>query len=313
MIQYITRKILISIPLFLIIVTLVFFVLRLVPGGPAEAVLGNRATAQAIRTFNERWGLNRPLFSQYLSFLRKLFQGNLGRSYIGGAKITPMILRALPFSIVLALSATFISVLIGIPAGIISALNRNSLSDNLARVFALFGLSMPDFYLGIVLIILFSLKLSLLPMRGAGEWSNPIGIIARLIMPAVALGLASGATVMRITRSSMLEVLSANYISTARSKGLNENRVVWKHALRNSLIPVLTVVGVNMGLILGNVVIIEIVFSRPGLGKLLIGSVMDRDFAVIQSTIVIFAGFITLINLLTDIAYGVVNPKIQYD
>jgi len=297
----------------IIITTVVFFTLRIIPGGPAEAVLGNQATAEAIKSFNEEWGLNQPLYAQYLRYIIGLLHGDLGRSFVNGSKITPMIIRALPYSILLSVAATIISILIGLPIGIISAIDTKAklFWDNISRILALIGISMPDFYFGILLIILFSLNLHWFPMHGAGEWYEPIEIIKRIIMPATTLGFASSASIMRITRSSILEVLTQDYIRTAHSKGLNETTVLWKHALKNALIPIISIIGVNMSLILGNVIVIEIIFSRPGIGKLLIGSVMDRDYTVIQSTIIIFAFFITFINLLTDIAYAYVNPRIR--
>jgi len=295
------------------VVTVVFFALRLVPGGPAVAVLGDWASSDKIEAFNKKWGLDKPVFIQYYVFIKQLLAGNLGRAYTTGAKITPMIIRALPYSITLALAGTIVSFLIGLPAGVLSAVMSNTWVDKLSRVLALMGISIPDFYLGILLIMIFSLSAHWLPMLGAGEWNAPFDMLRRLIMPALTLGMASGATIMRICRSSMLDTLNADYIRTARSKGLSERAVIFKHALRNALIPVLTIAGINMGLMLGNVVLIETIFSRPGLGKLLIGSIMDRDFSVTQSTIIVFAALIVMINFLTDLSYCLVNPRVRYD
>jgi len=240
-----------------------------------------------------------------------LLRGDLGRSYISGMEITPIIARALPYSISLTICATILSLLIGIPVGLLSALKPNSIIDSISRFMVFIGLSMPDFYFGILLIILFSLNFNLLPMVGGGQWSEPLSVLIRLIMPSLTLSLASAATIMRITRSSVLDNIKQDYIRTAYSKGLTVKTVLIKHVLRNALIPILSVTGINMGLILGNVIIIEMIFSRPGLGKLLIGSVMDRDFMMIQSTIVIFAIFISLINLTTDLAYAFTNPRVK--
>jgi len=300
------------VPLILIIiVTIVFFSMRFVSGGPAEVVLGDQASESAIETFNKKWGLNRPLYIQYISYMGNLLRGDLGRSYISGMEITPIIARALPYSISLTICATILSLLIGIPVGLLSALKPNSIIDSISRFMVFIGLSMPDFYFGILLIILFSLNFNLLPMVGGGQWSEPLSVLIRLIMPSLTLSLASAATIMRITRSSVLDNIKQDYIRTAYSKGLTVKTVLIKHVLRNALIPILSVTGINMGLILGNVIIIEMIFSRPGLGKLLIGSVMDRDFMMIQSTIVIFAIFISLINLTTDLAYAFTNPRVK--
>ena len=313
MVTYTLRKGLLAIPLALLIVTVVFFLLRLIPGGPAMAVLGDRATAESIATFNREWGLDRPLLVQYADYMRDLLTGDLGRSYVNGSAIGPMIARAIPHSLLLTGAATLVSMLIGIPLGILTALRRDSLFDAAGRAFGLVGLSVPDFYFGILLILAFALSVHWLPMRGAGDWSDPASIVLRLIMPAITLGWASTAMIMRIGRSSLLEVLQNDYIRTARAQGHRERRVILKYALRNAMIPVLTVVGLNMGLILGNAIIIETVFSRPGLGKLLIGSVMSRDFSTMQSTLVVFALAITLINQMTDLTYALVDPRIRYE
>ena len=311
MLEYSIRKMLLVPLILIIIVTIVFFSMRFVSGGPAEVVLGDQASESAIETFNKKWGLNRPLYIQYISYMGNLLRGDLGRSYISGMEITPIIARALPYSISLTICATILSLLIGIPVGLLSALKPNSIIDSISRFMVFIGLSMPDFYFGILLIILFSLNFNLLPMVGGGQWSEPLSVLIRLIMPSLTLSLASAATIMRITRSSVLDNIKQDYIRTAYSKGLTVKTVLIKHVLRNALIPILSVTGINMGLILGNVIIIEMIFSRPGLGKLLIGSVMDRDFMMIQSTIVIFAIFISLINLTTDLAYAFTNPRVK--
>lgn len=307
------RKLIGILPLVLVLVTVVFFLLRLVPGGPAIAVLGDRATPDAIAAFEARWGLDRPLLVQYAEYIVGLARLDFGRSYVDGSSVASALGRAVPHSIALMLAATLVSLVIGISVGVLAALRHGGWIDGASRAFALFGFSIPDFYLGVVLILLFSLRLGWLPMRGAGEWSDPADVALRLVMPALALGLPTAAVVMRIARASMLEVLPSDYLRTAKSKGLSPRLVSFKHGLRNALIPVTSVVGLNMGLILGNTIVLEIVFSRPGIGRLLIGSIFNRDFAVLQSTLVVYAVCIALINLLTDFAYGVVNPAIRYE
>lgn len=311
--MFFVRKLIGIVPLVLGLVTVVFFLLRLVPGGPAIAVLGDRATPESIAAFEARWGLDRPLLIQYADYLAGLAQLDFGRSYIDGSSVATALARAVPHSIALMLAATLVSLVLGIAVGVIAAMRHGTWVDGASRAFALFGFSIPDFYLGVVLILLFSLNLGWLPMRGAGEWSDPIDVLVRLVMPALALGIPTAAVVMRIARASMLEVLPSDYLRTARSKGLRPLQVSFKHGLRNALIPVTSVVGLNMGLILGNTIVLEIVFSRPGIGRMLIGSIFSRDFAVLQSTLAVYAVSIALLNLLTDVAYGIVNPAIRYE
>jgi len=310
---FFVRKAIGIVPMVLVLVTVVFFLLRLVPGGPAIAVLGDRATPDSIAAFEARWGLDRPLLVQYADYMAGLARLDFGRSFIDGSSVRESLARAVPHSILLMLAATAVSLVLGITVGVLAALRRGTWTDGASRAFALFGFSIPDFYLGVVLILLFSLQLGWLPMRGAGDWDDTADLALRLIMPALALGLPTAAVVMRIARASMLEVLPSDYLRTARAKGLSPRVVSFKHALRNALIPVVSVVGLNMGLILGNTIVLEIVFSRPGIGRLLIGSIFNRDFAVLQSTLVVYAVCIALINLLTDLAYGVVNPAIRYE
>lgn len=310
--MYVIGRLLATCRLVVVLITVTFFVLRLVPGGPAVAVLGDMATPEAIAAFNSRWGLDRPLWSQYLSFMFNLFRGDLGVSYTSEVPVSELMADALPHSLLLMASATLVSLVIGLPLGIYSALRAGSARDGISRIFSLIGLSIPDFYLGILLILLFSLHLGWLPMSGAGQWNDPVSIGVRLIMPTLTLGIASAALVARTTRSAMLEVLNQAYVATARSKGLAERIVIVKHALRNALSLVVTVVGLNMGITLGNTLIVETVFTRPGLGKLLTGSVLSRDFATIQSSVAVFAGIIALINLLTDLTYAIINPRVRY-
>lgn len=301
------------IPTLLFIVSIVFFAMHLLPGDPAIAILGEYATAESLEHLREQLGLNRPLILQYLSFLGQLVQGDLGTSLTNNKPVNLMILRMLPYSVELALSAIMISIVIGIPIGIVSALKRNKLIDYVGRTLALLGFSTPSFYLGILLLILFSLKLDLFPMIGGGKEGDLISRLHHLVLPAFSLGLVNASMVMRMTRSALLETMGEDYIQTARSKGLKEIRVIAKHALRNALIPVIAVIGVYVGVTMGSAVLTEIVFNRPGIGKLLVGAVYDRDYPTIQGTLVVFATFIAIVNLLTDLSYGVADPRIRYE
>lgn len=301
------------IPTLWFIVSIVFFAMHLLPGDPAIAILGEHATAESLEHLREQLGLNRPLILQYLSFLGRLVQGDLGTSLINNKPVNLMILRMLPYSVELSLTAIMISIVIGIPIGIVSALKRNKLIDYVGRTLALLGFSTPSFYLGILLLLLFSLKLDLFPMIGGGKEGDVISRLHHLVLPAFSLGLVNASMVMRMTRSALLETMGEDYIQTARSKGLKEIRVIAKHALRNALIPVIAVIGVYVGVTMGTAVLTEIVFNRPGIGKLLVGAVYDRDYPTIQGTLVVFATFIAIVNLLTDLSYGVADPRIRYE
>ena len=301
------------IPTLWFIVSIVFLAMHLLPGDPAIAILGEHATAEALEKLREHLGLNRPLIVQYLSFLGGLVQGDLGISLTNSKPVSQLILRMLPYSIELSLSAILISIVIGIPIGIVSALKRNQLIDYVGRTLALLGFSTPSFYLGILLLLLFSLHLDLFPMIGGGEEGDVLSQLYHLVLPALSLGLVNASMVMRMTRSALLETMGEDYIQTARSKGLKEMRVIAKHALRNALIPVIAVIGVYVGVTMGTAVLTEIVFNRPGIGKLLVGAVYNRDYPTIQGTLVVFAAFIAVVNLLTDLSYGVADPRIRYE
>ena len=301
------------IPTLWFIVTIVFFAMHLLPGDPAIAILGEHASAESLAKIREQLGLDQPLLVQYLSFLGKLIQGDLGTSLSNSKPVSQLILRMIPYSIELSISAIIISIVIGIPVGIVSALKRNKLIDYVGRTCALLGFSTPSFYLGILLLLLFSLKLELFPMIGGGEAGDWGSRLHHLVLPAFSLGLVNASMVMRMTRSTLLETLNEDYIQTARSKGLHEMIVVSKHALRNALIPVIAVIGVYVGVTLGTAVLTEIVFNRPGIGKLLVGAVYNRDYPTIQGTLVVFATFISIVNLITDLSYGVADPRIRYE
>jgi len=313
LLKYIVRRILWMIPTLWFIVSIVFFAMHLLPGDPAIAILGEYATAESLEHLREQLGLNRPLILQYLSFLGQLVQGDLGTSLTNNKPVNLLILRMLPYSVELSLSAIMISIVIGIPIGIVSALKRNKLIDYVGRTLALLGFSTPSFYLGILLLIFFSLKLDLFPMIGGGKEGDLVSRLHHLVLPALSLGLVNASMVMRMTRSALLETMGEDYIQTARSKGLKEMRVIAKHALRNALIPVIAVIGVYVGVTMGTAVLTEIVFNRPGIGKLLVGAVYDRDYPTIQGTLVVFATFIAIVNLLTDLSYGIADPRIRYE
>jgi len=314
MLTFIIRRLLLAIPTILVVITLVFFSVRGLGGDPATAILGDRATPQALEALREKLGLNKPLWKQYTSFLWGLSHGDLGSDLRTGVPVAKLFKRAVPYTIDLAIWATIIGILIGVPTGVVAALKWNSPLDFIGRFVGILGFSFPTFYLSILLLFIFSLTLHWFPMMGGGGDYLHLGQRAyHLFLPALSLGLIKAAFVMRMTRSSMLNVLHEDYVRTARSKGLNKRVVIYKHALRNALIPVVTMIGLYMAITIGGSIEVEIVFNRPGLGKFLIGAIQERNYPVIQSGLVILALLIVLVNLITDLSYGLIDPRIKYD
>jgi ABC-type dipeptide/oligopeptide/nickel transport system permease component len=312
MFNYAVRRILQSIPILLVVLTLVFIVSRVLPGDPAVAALGDYASKEAVNALREKMGLNIPLWLQYFRFLGDLCKGNLGKSIITGYPVASQIVKALPYTLELTLSAIFIGYLLGIPLGIPAAVRRNSLIDYFNRVFSLLGLSIPAFYLGILLMLIFSLKLKLFPVVGGGDLSSLSSNLRHLFLPTLSLGLIMTAYITRMTRSSLLNILREDYVRTARSKGITERVVLFKHALRNALIPIVALGGVYAIVLIGSSVMTEIVFSRPGLGSLMVGAIKQRDYTTLQSVMVIYSVIVVILNLLTDLVYGFIDPRIQY-
>jgi len=311
MIQYAIRRILISIPILVLVVTIIFLLVRAMPGGPAQAVLGDYASKEAVDALEKQMGLKDPLSVQYLRFLGNLVVGDLGKSIINGSPIAPEVARVLPHTLALTASAILLGVIFGIPLGVLTALKRNTFMDYLGRTFSLTGVSIPAFFLGILLMLFFSIKLDLFPVVGAKEMKGIWDNLYHLILPSVTLGLMMTAYITRTTRSSVLNVLEEDYVRTARAKGLRERIVIYGHALRNALIPVISFIGVYAIVLIGSSVLVEIVFSRPGLGKMMVGAIKQRDYMTLQSVMVIYASLVVVINLLTDLSYGFVDPRIR--
>jgi len=294
------------------VVTFVFFLIRIVPGGPAVAALGSYATEESIRELEKQMGLDKPILVQYGKFLKDLCQGDLGKSLITRRPISSEIARALPYTLDLAIGGMIIGILFGIPTGIITALKRNRPPDYIGRILSLVGISMPEFYLGILLMYILAIKLPLFPVLGGGDLSILSSRLYHLFLPALTLGIIMTAFISRMVRSSMLNVLREDYVRTARAKGLHERVVIYKHALRNALIPTVTVIGIYMSILMGGSVLTEIIFSRPGLGKMMVFAVKDRDYIALQSVIIIFSAFVFLFNLITDLLYSLIDPRIEY-
>jgi ABC-type dipeptide/oligopeptide/nickel transport system permease component len=313
MLRYLIRRILLAIPILLAVFTLVFLVIRVIPGDPAEAALGDYASREAVEALRERMGLNEPLYVQYFSFLAGLLRGDLGNSLITGAPISEQVAHVLPYTIELTIASVLIGCLLGIPLGMFTAIKRNSLPDYLGRVISLIGLSVPAFYFGILLIFLFAIWLDLLPAVGGGDIvKEPVGSLKYLVLPALTLGLIMTASLTRLTRSAMLNVLNEDYVRTARAKGLDEVSVMLSHALRAALLPIVSITGLWIASLIGDSVLTEVIFSRPGLGKMLVGSILQRDYAALQSIMVIYASFVVVVNLLTDLTYGFLDPRITH-
>lgn len=302
---YIVRKLVLLPVILLGITSVIFLIMHLTPGDPAEIALGDKATPELVAQLRADWGLDRPLAEQYGRFLFDAIRGELGKSFRTNRPVTEEIAARFPATALLTVSSLVVSLLIGIPAGIVAAIRRRSLFDNLSMLVALIGLSMPVFWTGILLIVLFSFYLGWLPTSGLRGPES-------LVLPSLTLGSASAAIIARLTRSSMLEVLREDYVRTARAKGLASRAVIYRHALRSALIPVLTVLGIQIGTLMGGAIIIESVFAWPGIGTLMITSILARDAAVIRGSVLVFATIFVVVNLLTDVLYAVVDPRIQY-
>ena len=312
MLKLILRRLVDLIPTLLVVATTVFIITRMIPGDPAAVLLGPQASPDEIAKMRESLGLNQPMYLQYIDFLGSLLQGDLGTSLGYHQPVLSLILERFPNTLLLSVCALAIALLIGIPAGIISATKQYSAWDYTVMILSLVGVSMPIFWLGVMLVLYFSVHLGWLPATGMGSLSEGFGsVITHLVLPSIALSTIPMATFARITRSSMLEVIRQDYIKTARAKGLREFFVVWKHALKNAMTPLLTVMGMQISSMLGGAVLTETIFSWPGMGRLVVDAIENRDFVVVQGTVLFIAVIFVLINLLVDILYTVVNPRVN--
>ncbi len=310
--EFLLRRLALAVPTLLLAMTAVFLLARVVPGDPALVILGDQATQEALLALRVKLGLDRPLPAQYLDFLGGILRGDLGRSLITGKSVWAEVLAVIPYTLELTLAAIFLGVLFGVPLGVYAAVHRNALPDTLTRLFSLAGLSFPAFVSAVLLLLVFAIQLRWFPVISAPRAGDVLDHLRNLALPAANLGLIMTAYVTRVTRSSMLNVLGEDYVRTARAKGIGRRAVLWRHALRNALIPVATVVGLYLGTLIGNSVLTEIVFNRPGLGKLILGALNQRDYTLLQGLMVFFAGLIVLANAATDIAYGLIDPRVRY-
>lgn len=310
MLLFVLRRCLQLVPVLVGITLVTFVLMNVVAGDPVMQLLDERQAGldeSAVQNIRKQWGLDQPKPIQYVHFLTNAVQGNLGRSYISRESVAVALMARFPATAKLGLVALTFAIIVGVAAGVVAAAKRNSWFDSIAMVVALGGVSIPVFWLGLLLMYLFAVKWRLLPASGYGD-----GQLKYLLMPAVALGAGITAVIARITRSAMLGVIRLEYIVTARSKGVSEARVIFKHALRNALIPVITIVGVQLGGVLSGAVITETVFNWPGIGRLLVDSIGKRDLPMVQGVVVFFALLFAVVNLAVDVAYAAVDPRIRY-
>ncbi|GAB6005376.1 ABC transporter permease subunit [Geobacillus vulcani] len=334
MLSYVVRRVLMVIPVLFGMSLVVFFMIRAIPGNPAQVILGQKATKEAVAALTHKLGLDEPWYVQYVKYIGGLLHGDLGESIRTGAPIAEEIWPYLAATIELSLAAMLIAVIIGVNAGIISAWFQNSWFDYIAMVLALIGVSMPIFWLGLMEQWLFSIELDWLPTSGREDVRTPVEpithlylidtllsgntdqfwqVIQHLVLPSMALATIPMAIIARMTRSSMLEVMKSDYIRTARAKGLSMFWVVYKHSLKNAIIPVLTVIGLQTGLLLGGAILTETIFSWPGIGRYIYDAIGYRDYPVIQSGILIIATIFIFINLIVDLLYAIIDPRIKYN
>ena len=311
--RYLLRRALQLVPIMLGVSLITFFLIRLVPSNPALAILGVNATPDQIAYINSTYGLDKPIPVQYIYWMGKVLQFDLGRSIVYNQPTMELIISRFPATLQVGLFALLISLAISLPVGVISAVKKDSILDVLGRFFAFVGISMPGFWLGLLLIIVFAVTIPIFPIFGfVSIFADFAEGIRHQFLPAVTLGLSMAAMVTRMTRSCVLEVLQEDYITTARGKGLSGTLVVAKHVLKNAFIPVITVVGLQVGFIFGGSVLVEVIFAIPGLGRLMVDSIAQRDYPVIQALVLVYAITFVLVNLLVDVLYAVLDPRIRY-
>jgi peptide/nickel transport system permease protein len=309
--SFVGRRLLQLVPVAIGVTIVVFFMIHLIPGDPALTILGIHATPHTIALLRSEWGLNRPLISQYWLFMDRILHGNLGQSLIYGVPARTLILQALPKTLWLITYAAVIAVLISVPLSMIAATKKDGVRDHVVRAVPLVGLGMPAFLIGYLLIIIFAINLHWFPVSGYG--TDFTSHLYYMFLPALTVAIALSPVVIRSLRAGMLSVLGADYITTARSKGVPSRRLFVRHVLRNAVIPAITVLGINIGFLIGGTVIIENVFDIPGIGQLMINAIFERDFPVVQGVTLVFAILVVLVNLLADVAYASLDPRVSFD
>lgn len=312
MLRFVGQRLLTLIPTLFAVLTLAFVLVRIVPGDPALIILGDQATPEAIAKFHEQTGLSKPIWQQYIAFLTQLIQGDLGVSMISNRPVLTSVLEVLPYTLELSLAGVFVGVALGVPLGVVAARSNGGWVDWFVRIFTLGGLSFPAFVSAVLMLLVFSVMLGWFPVIASGKpITDPWGRFMSLALPATNLGFVMMAYVARVTRGGMMNVLRSDYIRTARAKGVPASRIVWKHALRNVLLAVVTFTGLYFSVLIGNSVLTEIVFNRPGLGKLVIGALERRDYTLLQGLVVAYAVLVVVVNALTDLCYRFVDPRVK--
>ncbi len=308
---FVVRRLVLLLPTALGVTIIAFFMIHLIPGDPARTILGIHSTPRAIAILHNQWGLNRPLASQYWLFMDRLLHGNLGLSLYYGVPVIGLITSHLPATIWLICYAAALAIVISVPLAMIAATRKDGVRDHVVRAVPLLGLGMPAFWLALILQTELAVKLRLFPVTGYG--TGVIGHLHSMFLPAVTVAVALCPVVIRSLRASMLNVLGADYVTTARAKGVPGRRLFVRHVLRNAVIPAVTVLGINIGFLIGGTLIVEQVFSVPGIGSLMINSIFQRDFPVVQAVALVFGIMVVLVNLLTDVAYASLDPRVRFD
>ena len=314
MIKMILKRIFQLIPVLLITMSMTFVITRVLPGNPAVSILGPQATAEDIAKMEEEMGLHDPMPVQYINYMKRILTGDLGTSYRYNRPVADLIFEKLPNTLQIALASLIIALLIGVPVGIISAVKQYSAFDYISMIAALIGVSMPSFWLGLMLVLIFSVNLGWFPTMGMGAISNGIGdVLSHLFLPSLCLSFGSMANFARISRSSMLEVIDQDYMKAVRAKGIRENVVIIKHGLKNALPPIVTVLGMRIAALMTGAIMIETIFSWPGIGRLIVDAINNNDFEMIQGTVLFMAILYVTVNLVVDIIYLYINPKVSYE
>lgn len=309
MYKFVLKRLIMMIPVLVGVTFVVFFILALTPGDPAKMILGEQATQESITQLRAEMGLDDPVILRYVRYMGGVLRGDWGRSYKNNLDVAQQVLSRFPNTMLLAVAAMLVAVLVGIPIGIVSARKQYTWIDNIVTTLGLVGVAMPIFWMGLLLVILFALNLKWLPSSGMGEGAVPL--LRSLILPAITLGTSSAATILRMTRSSMLEVIRQDYIDTVRAKGLKESKVVTRHMLKNALVPIITVVGLQFGHLLGGAALTETIFSWPGLGRFMVDSIKSKDMPLVLGSVFFLAVVYSVVNLLVDILYAYVDPRIK--
>lgn len=294
------------------VLTIVFFIVRILPGDPAMVILGDQASQQSIDLLRKRLGLDRPMIVQYYEFMSGVAIGDWGVSMVSGRPVISEVLKVLPATLELTFAALILGAVIGVPLGVWAAISRNTIVDYLLRLASLLGLSFPAFVSAVLLLFAFAIYLPWFPVISSGRGTSLGARMNDLALPAINLGLIMAAYITRVARSAMLEVLGQDYVRTAKAKGISFFAIIVRHCLRNTMIPVVTVVGLYLGILIGNSVLTEIVFNRPGLGRLIVGALFQRDYTMLQGMMVIYTLLVVVVNLLTDLTYGLIDPRIKY-